>query len=136
MLNPQSQTGWDDKRKEIVKDIRKNVLSRQLLYIVMLIASFCILVIAISLWNYPPQRWGSSGFFGHVADVLTYFLPDLFSGLIEVAVRQNPLYYFLDPIVLALAIWWYGQSRNKRIVEAAVELREIVIRSLSQKQNI
>ncbi len=131
-LNPQSQTGWDDKRKEV----RKNILKRQLLYIVMLIASLIILVIAISLWNHPPQRWGSSGFFGYVADVLTYIFPGLFSGLIEVAVRQAPLYYFLSPIVLALSIWWYRQSCDKRIIEAAVELREMVVRSFSQKQNI
>ena len=132
VLNPQSQTGWHDKRKEV----RKNIIKRQRLYIVMLTTALIILGIAISLWIYPPQQWGSSGFFGHVADVLTYFLPGLFSGLIEIAVRQNPLYYFLAPIVLTLAIWWYRQSRCKRIVEAAVELREMVVQSLSQKQNI
>jgi hypothetical protein len=131
-LNPQSQTGWDNKRIEI----HKNILKRQLLYILLLIASFYILFKTISHWIYPPQQWGSSGFFGYVADVLTYILPGLFSGLIEVAVRQAPLYYFLGAIVLTLAIWWYRQSRRERIVEAAVELREMVVRSLSQKQNI
>ena len=77
-------------------------------------------------WLSPPASWGRSGFFGHVADVLDYVLPDLLGGLVEYAVIQHPIYITVVAVV-GLGIWIDRTRVVKRMRADREELRAITL---------
>ncbi len=127
VIDPEFEPEWHVKRR----DVGKIVLQRKRLYMAFLTASLSIVGSAIWFWMNPPEQWGASGVFRHAADGLHYILPDLFSGLIEIAVLQHPE-YFVAACVTAGVGRWYRKSLRRRTVAAAERLREIVLRRVEE----
>jgi len=88
--------------------------------------SLSIVIAAYLLWVCPPPPGVREGFWGHLADILDYVLPDFFGGLIEFAVVQH--YYLF--IGTTIAIYAYGKIRGwcrNKTVDACERLRHLII---------
>lgn len=97
---PHRKDGWQACRAQIDRVTR----FRKWLYGIFL--EFTLVVVAFALWFWntvdppcppcngqsgdPDPAWSIGWTMDHIADVLNYVLPDLFGGLITVAVIQNP----------------------------------------------
>lgn len=120
--NPGSASGWDETRKRI----EKLVLARKRLYSGFLAFVLGVVGSAIYFWIKPPIETGREGFWGDVADMLDYFSPDMFDGLIEVAIVQKP-YIFLIVIILVIIYSFVRRSLYSKTVEAGETLRHYII---------
>lgn len=120
--NPGSASGWDATRKLI----DKLVSYRKRMYGVLLAFVLAVVGYAIYLWVKPPLETGREGFRGDVADILDYFSPDLFDGLIEVAIVQKP-YLFITAIILVIIYLFVRRSLYNRTVTACETLRHYII---------
>lgn len=120
--NPGSTSGWDVTRKRIDKLVsyRKKLYSALLTFVLTVVGS------AIYYWIKPPVETGREGFWGDVADILDYFSPDMFDGLIEVAVVQRP-YLLITAFILVIVYYFVRRGLYNRTVDAAETLRHYII---------
>ncbi len=96
---------------QLTRRLKKGMNARKRLHSITMFTLLVVLGFGLFWWVRPPANWGRSGFFGHVADILDYVLPDLLGGLIEYTVVQNPIYLTVVAIV-GLGLW----IRRTRIV--------------------
>lgn len=116
---------------------RKRELSlisvRKCIYILLLETTIAILGIAGFYWLCPPENWGNSGIQKHIADILNYFTPVYFEGLIEVTVVQQPIWLY--GFVLFIAIYISVRNYFRRLTEKCSEkMREIIIKASKKAQ--
>ena len=124
------QATWDAHRSKVDKWVSKRKGLHGLFIEFDIIAAF----FALWFWIYPPYpplQWGnatsgdsvgwSSWLMGHIADILNYFLPVFFEGLVTVVVLKCPILFWV--IVLFLLVLWCLRvillDRNVRACEAA-----------------
>lgn len=106
--------------RDIRKTIKFWVKWRKWLYGIMLETTLAIVGFAVFFWLYPPNQRGGHGLFAHIADILNYVLPDLFSGLIEIAVIQKP-YWFIGFLLYGLSHMIFRRfCRNQMAITAAL----------------
>lgn len=119
--------------------INRVTLFRKWLYGIFL--EFTLVVVASALWLWFESPKGKSGYEaitgpkwsidwakGHIADVLDYFLPDLFGGLITVVVVKHPAILGWAIFVICLL---YGARMCARLktIKACEKSRDIVLDS-------
>ncbi len=117
--------------KSINNKIKRYVKLRKFLYDFMLFLTLFVLNIAYIYWT-APEPIARSGFMGDVADVLDYFLPSFFTGIIEIAVIQNPLWLFGWMAVLVIYIWVRSFARSAT-TEACQDKRRLVVMACENK---
>ena len=122
LCNPGADENWNNVRKKI----NKVVLLRKRLYGAMLTAVITVLFFIYYYWANPPQLRGHDGFFGSIAETLKGLLPDLFSGLIEMAVAQKPV-YFLVFVILVIAYYGLRGHLHRKTVRLCETLRHFII---------
>lgn len=123
-----SNESWS-KVREKIDDV---ILLRKRLYGVMLAVVISILFFSFYFWANSPQVWGSDGILSPVARTLFFILPDFFSGLIEVAVVQYPIYFLL--FVLLLTFYFVARRYlYLRTVDLTEKLRHFVILKVEDK---
>lgn len=120
--NPASAEGWSATRALI----DKLVSYRKRMYGIMLATVLAIVGYAIYLWNSLDAEPKREGFWGEVANILDYFTPDMFDGLIGVAVTRNPG-WFVATVILFFAYWIISRILYKKTVEAGETLRHYII---------
>ena len=79
-----------------------------------------------------PQ--GREGYLGLLADFLDYISPDMFDGLIEVAIVQKP-YSFVAAVSLLLIYYFVRRGMYKCTVKSCEDLRHDIIDAQLQKAN-
>ena len=132
-------TAADDKKiwEAGCKKINKWVLCRKWLYGSLL--EFTLLVVISAGWFWinspeqesiggPAKAWTIDWMMGHIADVLNYFSPVYFEGLVTVAVIQNP-HYFGSAVTFLLVLWLIRRFCQKRELLAREALRKMILRS-------
>jgi hypothetical protein len=112
--------------QELTRRLTKGMNARKRAHSVMMFTLLVALGSGSFWWLSPPAGWGRSGFFGHVADVLDYVLPDLLGGLVEYAVIQNPIYITVVAVV-GLGIWIHRTRIVRRMRADREELRAITL---------
>ncbi|VAX11446.1 FIG00853498: hypothetical protein [hydrothermal vent metagenome] len=118
--------GKDPKWAKIQAEIDQWVLRRKGLYAAMLTFTLAIVFTAFRLWICPPQPVIREGFWGDLADILDYILPDFFDGLINVAAAQH--YYLF--IGAAIVVYVYVRIRRWcriKTTDACERLRHLII---------
>ena len=128
--NPGNSANWVG----IKKVIDKWVLWRKRLYNLFFVTVMTIVGYAIYLWITPPEQWGREGYLGLLADFLDYISPDMFDGLIEVAIVQKP-YSFVAAVSLLLFYYFVRRCMYKNTVKACEDLRHDIIDEQLQKTN-
>lgn len=132
---PNKKAGWQACRAQI----NRVTLFRKWLYGIFL--EFTVVAVATALWLWFESPKGQSGFKpstgpawsidwakGHIADVLDYILPDLFGGLITVAVVEKPEILGGAILVLGFLVGARICARRKTI-KACEKARDIVLDS-------
>jgi hypothetical protein len=122
LRNPGSNPQWVKLRNEI----DRLVLRRKGLYAAFLTFSLTIFCSAVWLWIYPPVSVDRENFWGHLADILDYFLFDLFDGLINVAVAQN-YYLFIGAVTIGYVYLKIRKFYRDKTVDACERLRHLII---------
>ena len=120
--NPGSSSGWSVTRKLI----DRLTLYRKLMYGVMLTGVLALSGYAVYLWNMQPVEISKADFKNEFAYILDYLTPDMFDGLIEAAVIQNPRASIVV-IILLLIYFVFRNDLRKRTEEAGETLRHIII---------
>ena len=103
------------------------------LYIALLLITLCVLGYIVYLWNCQIDYFGHSGLWGHIADILQYFLPDLFNNFIELWVNQNPL-GILSLLVVILGWWRTREFWRDRLLNRALAKRLIIMKEYTKPQ--
>lgn len=120
------EPGLRDSWTQIRAKIKRLVWLRKLMYSSMLLAVLAIIGYAIYLWNtlttFAPRR----GPWGEVANILDYFTPDMFDGLIQVAVVQKHEIFVTAVVALILYVVVNRVLVNKTVA-ACESLRHLVI---------
>lgn len=111
---PASGKDWN----QLTRRLKKGIVARKRVHSIMMFTLLVALVFGLFWWVRPPANWGRSGFFGDIADVLDYVLPDLLGGLIEYTVVQHPIYLTVVAIA-GLGLWIHrahivGRMRGDR----------------------
>ncbi len=121
--NPGKYPEWANIRAEI----DRWVLRRKRLYAAMLTFTLAIVIAAFRLrWVCPPQPVVREGFWGYLANILDYILPDFFDSLINVAVAQNYYLFIGAAIVVCVYVWIRCWCRIKT-TDACERLRHLII---------
>ncbi len=139
---PNKKAGWQACRARI----NRVTLFRKWLYGIFL--EFTLVVVASALWLWFGSPKGETGFKaitgpkwsidwakGHIADVLDYFLPDLFGGLITLAVVDYPEILGSGILVLGFLVGARICARHKTI-KACEKSRDIVLDSKVAVQGV
>ncbi|MES0371668.1 MAG: DUF2235 domain-containing protein [Mariprofundaceae bacterium] len=127
--NPERDPKW----AKIRARIDRLVLWRKRLYGVLLTFSLAVVGIAYRFWVCPPQPVIREGFWGDLADILDYILPDFFAGLIELAVVQNPQIFVSAVAGIFVYIIVRSVFREKTI-DACESLRHLIIHEKSENE--
>ncbi len=127
--NPGKHKNWARTRQLI----DKWVLYRKRLYGLMLSTVLTIVSFALYFWVTPPDRWGRSGLFGHLADILDYITPQFFEGLIEIIVVQRP-YLFIGAVILLVFYVLVRRILYRKTVDACETLRHYIIHEQPDRQ--
>ncbi len=103
---------------------------RKWLYGILLELTLIILGFAFYFWKYPPTPAPDmrKGLIKHIADILEYFSPKFFDGLIEVAVVQEPWWAIIAATSIILYLFIRNSLRNKTTFYAEC-LRKLIINS-------
>ena len=125
--NPGSGKDWDAVRNKIDTLVKQ----RKSMYGVMLGAVLTVMLSAIYLWVCPPVDVARDGFWGNVADILDYFSPDMFDGLISVAIMQRP-YLVITALVLVIVYLRIRYKLHQNYVSACEDFRHILIEGRSK----
>ncbi|MCK5001816.1 MAG: DUF2235 domain-containing protein [Gammaproteobacteria bacterium] len=120
--NPGSSSAW----LNIKRTIDKWVLWRKRLYNLFFVTVLGIFFSALYLWFTPPEEWGREGVWGSFANFLDYISPDMFDGLIEVAIVQKP-YLFLTTMALLFIYYVIRTIWYRRTLKACEQLRHKII---------
>lgn len=131
--NPGSSSLWSAHRKLI----DKLVMYRKKMYGIMLAAVLAIFGSTIYLWAVPPIKIKHEGLWGEFANILDYFSPDMFDGLIEVVIVKNPD-IFNAAVILLLVYLFVRAYLNKKTESACESFRHVIINEKIQdaKQTI
>lgn len=117
----QSST-WNAARKQIDKLVKW----RKRMYGGMLISVLSVFGATIYFWNNPGVGIKREGSWGEFAEILDYFSPDMFDGLIDLVIVQNS---FIFKVAIALVIFYYFVKRYllRKTIEACESLRHDII---------
>jgi hypothetical protein len=80
-----------------------------------------------------PDSTARHGFWGHLADILDYILPDYFGGLIEIAVVQNN-YLFIGAIVAVVIYLWIRRVFRDKTLDTCERLRHLIIHEKAENK--
>jgi uncharacterized protein (DUF2235 family) len=122
-IDTSDDSDWKDNRSNLQKSVKflKEVYLYQMLIVVV------VLVSSIIAWNSEIDFQTRSGHWGHIADVLQYFLPDIFNNAIELWVYQQPSRFM--SFLLLVFLWWLARNRfSTAIVTNALVQRTAVLR--------
>ena len=120
--NPGSSSFWDAPRKLIDKLVK----SRKRMYGGMLASFITIFVATIYYWNNPNPDISRDGNWGKFAEILDYFSPDMFDGVIDVVIVQEPR-IFQTAVVLTVIYYCIRRYLLKQSVIAGEELRHVIM---------
>lgn len=119
---PGSSSFWDAPRKLIDKLVNY----RKRLYGAMLAAFFTVLGFTIYYWNNPVPGISREGNLGTFAEILDYFTLDMFDGLIDVVIVQEPR-IFQAAIIFAVIYYFVRRYLLNQSVEAGESLRHVIL---------
>ncbi len=112
------------------KHIKHWINLRKWLYGILLDLTFAILGFALYYWNCPPpteyNKWQELT--KHVGDIIEYFSPKFFDGLIKKAVVQEPWWGIIGVTSIILFLFIRKYFRNKTTYYAEC-LRKLIIKS-------
>jgi hypothetical protein len=113
--------------------MNKSVKNLKELYVYQMFVSFFVIVSVIYAWNLdidiPEIR---IGFWGTFANILQYFLPNMFNNSIELWVYQQPS-RFLGLLIL-VGLWWSARRLCRISVRAnAIGQRKAVINEITEE---
>jgi uncharacterized protein (DUF2235 family) len=119
--------------KEHREYMNKSVKNLKELYVYQMFVSFFVIVSVIYAWNLdidiPEIR---TGFRGTFADILQYFLPNMFNNSIELWVYQQPS-RFLGLLIL-VGLWWITRRLYRISVRTnAIGQRKTVINEITEE---
>lgn len=122
--------GDDTAWQAIRKRIERPVYIRRWLYTLLLEFTLLVVVAGLWLWNFPPtgvaKEWALSGLMGQIADILNYFTPEMFEGLVTFAVLNQPIWFALA-VLLLFGMFITRIISRRNLDEASEEAREMTV---------
>jgi hypothetical protein len=126
VIHPAADKQWAAEQKKVGKWIFR----RKSLYGTMLESTLVVIGLAIFFWINPPEPVQGSGLMGHIADILNYFLPEMFEGLITVAVLQYSWIFWTAILFLVIYVMVRNRARHQT-VRVAERLRRLVMKAVN-----
>ncbi len=126
---------WNGHRSEVDKWVSR----RKGLHGLFIEFAIFVALFALWFWIYPPLQWGNaasgdsvgciSWLMGHLADILNYFLPVFFEGLVTVVVLQYPALFWVITLFL-LVLWGLRVTLLDKNVRACEATRSTILQTL------
>jgi hypothetical protein len=129
VVTPAADKQWADEKAVA----ERWILFRKWLYGVMLESSLAVVGFALYFWWTLPASVtcvGVEGWKGDLAEILDYFLPDMFCGLIYEVVLQHTWILWAAIVLLVLYIGVRNRARHFTVL-AAERLRRLVIKAVN-----
>ena len=116
------------------KKVNTWVWGRKVLYMLFLESTLAIVAFAIYFWMNDPRQDPTYSVYagplaelvGHIADILNYFSPTLFEGLVAFAVLQKPLWLVGAVVWLLLLLGTRILCKGKNIETAEAARRTVL----------
>lgn len=113
--------------------IARYILQRKTNYMVMISLVIALMILTICTWTGHVDYWGRSGTTGHIADIADYLTPFMFENLIELSIMRYPLFTLLISLGL-FGFWRYNSRLRRKTMEAAIEIRDIINKTLRKDE--
>jgi hypothetical protein len=120
--NPGKSPKWAKIREEVNLWVSR----RKKLYAILVTFLLAVIYATFQLKDASIPCSIRDGFWGAIANLFDFFLPDFFDGLLDFAVYQHP-YFFIGAAILVSIYWWVRRRWQLKTVDACERLRHLVI---------
>ncbi len=114
--------------------MKKTIKALKELYVYQMAITLFVVGCVIYAWNCEVVYQARSGFWGELANIAQYLLPDMFNNAIELWVNQQPRRVL--PVLGIVVLWWLARRLFRGSLRAnAIELRKAVVAAIAPAES-